>query len=141
MKQVAFVDADIFIRYLTNNEPLKHQAYLSLFKQAEANQIALTTSESVIAEVVSVLSSCKHYGLSRKQIQFALSRLLLLLGFQMLNHGVLLRALGLYAQHALDFEDCLTVIYIERDRVNKLYSYGQEFDRFNTIRCQKPEAQ
>jgi len=57
MKQVAFVDADIFIRYLTNNEPRKHQACLSLFKQAEANQIALTTSESVIAEVVSVLSS------------------------------------------------------------------------------------
>ncbi len=52
-----FVDTNIFLRYLTRDDPDKAQACFELFKRAEANQITLTATETVIAEVVYVLSS------------------------------------------------------------------------------------
>lgn len=47
-----FIDANIFLRYLTRDDEVKAQACRALFDKAQENNIALTTSESVIAEVV-----------------------------------------------------------------------------------------
>ena len=140
MEQAAFIDTNIFIRYLTKDDPVKYRACLSLFKKAESNKAILTTSESVVAEVVFVLSSRKHYGPSRKQIQVALSRLLILPGFRVSNHGVFIRALGIYAQHTIDFEDCLTIAHMEQAHMKILYSYDQDFDRLENILRQEPEV-
>lgn len=49
---MTFVDTNIFVRYLTKDDPAKAQACYELFKQAAANQITLTTTEAVIAEIV-----------------------------------------------------------------------------------------
>ena len=51
-----FVDANLFIRFLTRDDPEKAQACFELFQKAKKREILLTTSESVIAEVVYVLS-------------------------------------------------------------------------------------
>lgn len=76
MKDTQFLDTNIFLRYLTRDDVQKHQACLALFQQGEQSQVSLVTSESVIAEVVYVLSSPKHYQISRSRIQVSLSRLL-----------------------------------------------------------------
>lgn len=52
-----FIDANVFIRHLTRDDPEKAQACFELFQKAGQREITLTTSESVIAEVVYVLSS------------------------------------------------------------------------------------
>lgn len=132
-----FVDATIFLRYLTQDEQ-RYKACLALFQQAEQNQVNLLTSETVIAEVVFVLSSPKHYRLSRPQIQVALSRLLLLPGLKVPNRNTHLRALALYAQQPLDFEDCLSIAHMEQMDVQQICSYDQGFDRFNTIQRLEP---
>lgn len=132
-----FVDTNIFLRYLTQDEQ-RYKACLALFQQAEQNQVNLLTSETVIAEVVFVLSSPKHYRLSRPQIQIALSRLLLLPGLKVPNRNAHLRALALYAQQSLDFEDCLSIAHMEQMDVPQIYSYDQDFDRFSTIQRLEP---
>ncbi len=81
MTDTQFLDTNIFLRYLTRDDAQKHQACLALFQQAEQSQVSLVTSEAVIAEVVYVLSSPKHYQLPRPRIQIALARLLILSGF------------------------------------------------------------
>lgn len=138
MSQTHFVDTNIFLRYLTK-DPQRYKACLALFQQAERNEVNLTTSEAVIAEVVFVLSSRKHYNLERPQIQVAISRLLLLPGLKTPNRNVHLRALALYVQHALDFEDCLSVAHMEQGSVGRIYSYDRGFDGVEGVERVEPE--
>jgi uncharacterized protein len=52
-----FVDTNIFIRYLTKDNPRKAEACFALFHRAKQGEEALTTSETVIGDVVYVLSA------------------------------------------------------------------------------------
>lgn len=138
MKNTQFIDTNIFIRYLTKDDQRKHRACLALFQQAERSEVSLTTSESVVAEVVYVLSSAKHYGLSRRQIQVALSRLLILPGIRLEHHSTFITALGLYAENSIDFEDCLTVAHMKRERLTEIYSYDKDFEPVQAIHRVEP---
>ena len=141
MNQPQFVDTTIFLRYLTA-DPERYNACLALFQQAERNQVHLVTSEAIIAEIVYVLSSSKHYQLSRQQIRVALSRLLLRLGVKMTNRNTLLCTLALYTQYAsLDFEDCLAVAHMEQLGIRQIYSYDQGFDRNDHVARLEPETE
>lgn len=138
MSEIQFIDTGIFLRYLTKDEQ-RYQACLTLFQQAERNQVSLLTSETVIAEIVLVLSSSKYYRLARQQIQAALSRLLLLPGLKVANRNIYLRALVLYTQHlSLDFEDCLLIAYMEQMNVQQVYSHDQSLDHITTIQRLEP---
>ncbi len=123
-----FIDTNILIRHLTKDDPAKAEACYQLFQQAEANEVELTTTEAVIAEVVYVLSSKKTYGLARQRIHQLLSPILLLKGLKLPYKNTYLRALDLYASLPLDFEDALIVAQMERQRVQEVYSYDEGFD-------------
>ncbi len=133
-----FVDTNIFLRYLTRDDPDKAQACFELFKRAEANQIALTATETVIAEVVYVLSSKRTYNLPRDQIRARLYPLLTLRGLRLPQRRTVLRALDLYVTYPIDFEDALIVAHMERQTVRDLYSYDRDFDKVPSVNRQEP---
>jgi predicted nucleic acid-binding protein len=133
-----FVDANIFIRHLTRDDPEKAKACFELFKRAQQNEITLTTSESVIAEVVYVLSSKQLYNLSREEIRAFLYPLLLLKGLRLTHRKTYLRALDLYAVYPIDFEDALVVAHMERQKIAEVYSYDEDFDRVAGIKRVEP---
>jgi predicted nucleic acid-binding protein len=124
-----FVDANIFIRHLTRDDPGKAHACFELFSRAERNEINLTTSESVIAEVVYVLSSKQLYAVSREDIRRLLYPLLSLPGLKLAHRNMYLRALDLYAIYPIDFEDALAVAHVERRKATEIYSYDRDFDQ------------
>jgi uncharacterized protein len=138
VKDTYFLDTTIFLRYLTHDDGQQHQACLVLFQQAEQNQVSLITSEAVITEVVHVLSSPKHYHLPRSCIQIALARLLILSGLKVPHRQACLRALDLYTKHPLDFEECLTLAYMEQQELTQLYSYARGFDQVTGIQRVEP---
>ena len=133
-----FVDTNIFIRYLTKDDLDKAQACFELFNQAASNQVALTTTEAVITEVVYVLSSKKTYGLARHEIRARLYPLLSVSGLQLSHRQTYLRALDLYTLYALDFEDAVIVAQMERQKIKDLYSYDRGFERISGITRQEP---
>lgn len=124
-----FIDTNIFIRYLTKDDPDKAQACFELFQQAAANRTELTTTEAVITEVVYVLSSKKTYGLARADIRARLYPLLSTAGLQLPQRRTYLRALDLYTLYSIDFEDALIVAQMEHQKISDLYSYDQGFDQ------------
>ena len=64
-----FVDTNVFVRYLTFDDEDKFADCQSLFLLVENGQETLTTCESVIAEVVYVLSSSRTgYAMPRDEI-------------------------------------------------------------------------
>lgn len=133
-----FVDANIFLRYLTRDDPQKADACFRLLEKAKNNEIRLTTSESVIAEVVFVLASPRVYHLSRAEVRARLYPLLTLEGLRIPNQRKYLRALDLYANHSIDFEDALTVAEMEYSQIEELYSYDRDFDRLEGIKRLEP---
>ena len=133
-----FIDANIFIRHLTNDVPEKAQACLELFQKAQRGEVALTTSEVVIAEVVYVLSSKQLYHLPREEIRKLLYPLLSLSGLKLAHRKVYLRALDLYATYPIDFEDAVVVAQMERQGVTDLYSYDRDFERVPGITRLEP---
>lgn len=133
-----FVDTNIFLRYLIKSDPDKTQACYELFKRAERNEVTLTTSEAVIAEVVFVLSSKRHYQLGREEIKQKLYPIISLRGLKLPQRRDFLKALDYYAKSSLDFEDCLTIAHMERQRLSELYSYDQDFDQIQKIERIEP---
>jgi predicted nucleic acid-binding protein len=133
-----FIDATIFIRHLTRDDPEKAQACFDLFRRAERNEINLTTSEAVIAEVVYVLASKQLYGLPREQIRGLLRPLLSLPGLKLTQRRMYLRAFDLYATYAIDFEDALLVAQMERQKVTEVYSYDRDFDQVDGVTRLEP---
>jgi len=125
---VQFVDANVFIRFLTRDDPEKAQACFELFQKAKNREILLTNSESVIAEVVYVLSSKQLYHLPREQIRTLLYPLLSLPGLKLTHRQMYLRALDLYAAYPIDIEDALIGAQMERQKVTQLYSYDRDFE-------------
>jgi predicted nucleic acid-binding protein len=133
-----FVDANVFIRFLTRDDPEKAQACFELFQKAKKREILLTTSESVIAEVVYVLSSKQLYHLPREQIRALLYPLLSLPGLKLTHRNMCLRALDLYAAYPIDIEDALIVAQMERQKMTELYSYDRDFDHLPEVSRLEP---
>ena len=133
-----FIDANIFIRHLTRDNPEKAKACFELFQKAEKNEIELTTTEAVIAEVVYVLSSKRLYKQSREKIRELLYPLLSLPGLKLSPRKLYLRALDLYATHSIDFEDAIIVARMERGEIQEVFSYDQDFDHVEGVRRLEP---
>lgn len=134
----AFVDANIFLRFLTNDDPVKGSACLALFQQARQRTIELATSESVVAEVVYVLSSPRLYNLDRAEIRDRLYPLLSLPGLKLPDQTLFLRALEIYVSQPVDFEDALTVAHMQSQGLQEIYSYDRDFDRFPELKRREP---
>ena len=48
------------------------------------------------------------------------------------------RALDLYVNHAVDFEDALTAAAMERSGITELYSQDADFDRMENVTRLEP---
>lgn len=137
---MVFVDTNIFIRFLTKDDPIKAEACYRLFERARQGTAELTTSESVLAEVVFILASKRLYNLSRQDVRMRLYPLFTLRGLKLPNRAAALRALDLYSRHTIDFEDALSVAIMEQQRTAEIYSYNTDFDgiRDSAIRRIEP---
>jgi predicted nucleic acid-binding protein len=134
-----FVDTNIFIRHLTGDDPHKAKACFDLLQKADRNEIELTTSEAVIAEIVYILSSSRQiYTLGREEIRARLYPILSLRGLKITYRKVYLRALDLYASYPLDFEDAVTIARMERQGIKQVISYDRDFDRVPTVQRVEP---
>jgi predicted nucleic acid-binding protein len=134
-----FVDTNVFLRYLTNDDPIKAQDCRRLFQQAELGREQLTTCEAVIGEILYVLCSPRLYKLSHPDAVARLRPLVILRELHLPRKQVYLRALDLFASHDfLDIEDTLIVAHMENRGLQELLSYDADFDRVAGVTRQEP---
>lgn len=135
-----FLDTNIILRYLTRDDPIKARACLALFQQVKAGQEQLYTTDSVIAEVVYVLSSKRQqYQKSRLEIVALLAPVLRLRHVRLPRKRVVIRALILYLHYSqFDFEDALSVAAMEQIGLSEIFSYDTDFDNVPNIVRREP---
>lgn len=133
-----FVDANVFLRFLTRDDPVKAERVKTLLERAERDEIELFTSESVIAEMVFVLSFPRLYHLGREQVRDLLIPIVSLRGLKLPNRTIVLRALDLYAETSMDFVDALAAAHMMARQVTEIYSYDEHFDSIQGIKRVEP---
>lgn len=134
-----FLDANVFLRYLTRDDEAKADACFRLFLRLKSGEERATTSEVIIAEVAYVLAARSLYNLRPDEISARLRPLLAVRGLRVPHERSCLRALDLYATHPfLDFEDALAVAEMERQGLEVVLSYDRDFDRLDQVRREEP---
>lgn len=133
----SFLDANIFIRYLTNDDPAKADRVERLLAQAASGKRRLLTTELVIAEVVWVLES--YYRLDCHAIGPMVKAILATPGLEVINGSLVEKAVELYLAQNIDFIDGYIAAVMERHGVSEIFSYDKKhLHRIKAIRCREP---
>ncbi len=134
-----FVDTNIIIRYLTQDDPDQSARAKQVLDQVAAGTLLVTTSETIIGELVLVLSSPRLYDLPRDEIRYHLTAILSMRGLRVPHKRMYLRALELYATTPrLDFADALSIAHMERSKLTTILSFDTDFDGIPGITRREP---
>lgn len=133
-----FLDSNILLRHLTNDDPQQGQACFALIQAIEQGSFSVWTSDLVIAEVVFVLSNKATYGLSREAIRDLLLPLINLPGIKLGHKRLYSRVFELCTTSAIDYIDAYHVALMERRGCAEILSYDRHFDRIEGVRRREP---
>jgi predicted nucleic acid-binding protein len=129
-----FLDTNVFLRFLTNDDPVKADACRRLFRALVADTDEATTCEAVLAEVVHLLASRRVYGMPHDKIGDLLRPLVEARGMRLPHKELYLSALDIFAtEPRLDFPDALCVAHMRASGTRTIVSYDRDFDRVSGI--------
>lgn len=132
-----FIDANVFLRFLTNDDPDRGQRCFELMKRLEQGEEEAFTSDVILAEVIYVLTRSR-YQLERGEVAPRIQAIVDLRGLRLPNKRVIQHALQLYEDLNLDFEDCLAVAQMEAEDMTEIYSFDRGLDRVAGLQRVEP---
>ena len=135
---VEFLDTNVLIRYLTQDNPDQSQRAYNLLQRVDTGRLTVTTSEAVITELVHVLSSRILYNLPRDLIRTHVTTVITLRGLKLPYKRTYLRALDIYASTNLDFVDAINVAHMEWQKLTNIISFDRDFDKMPGISRHEP---
>ena len=131
-----FVDTNVFLRYLTGDDPEQAPRARSLMSQAERGEVQLVTTALTIAEIVRVLESV--YDVDRRAIRAKVVAILGQPGLMVQHQEALLQAIVWYEEKNVDFADAYSAAWMEREGLDEVYTFDQDFDRFEELTPRQP---
>lgn len=97
-----FVDANVFLRFLTRSDPAQAAGARALFLRVEAGEEKITTSPLVLFEVIFTLHSPRSYNQPKELIVELLSPLIELRGLQIRNRQLWSDAFSVWLKYPID---------------------------------------
>jgi predicted nucleic acid-binding protein len=131
-----FIDTNIFLRYLTKDDPSKYERCREMFKRALEGDIAISTSGMVIAELVWTLLS--YYKVPKAEVVEKISVILGTPNLFIPDKNVLIDALILYARRNIDFIDAYNAVFMRYQGLHEIYSYDEDFEAVEGIERKEP---
>ncbi len=114
-RKMTIIDTNVVLRYLLKDHEEFYKEAEALFDRAFSGKKKLFLLDTVIAEVVYVLSGL--YKVKRQEIAQVLKELLKAKGINAVDKEVLFDALETFAKKNLDFVDCLICAYATKYQV------------------------
>ncbi len=115
-----FIDTNLFVRFLTNDDPKKADRVEALLDEAAAGKIKLVTAEMILAEVVWVLES--SYGLKNVEVGSMIKAILATPGLEIINGTLIDKAVELYVNRNIDFIDGYIVAVMGKRGISEIFS-------------------
>ena len=131
-----FIDTNIFLRYLTKDDPLKYEKCREVFKKAVDGKINLATSGIVIAELIWTLLS--YYKATKADV---IEKILIIVNTENLHipdKNIIADALVLYGRKNIDYIDAYNAVFMKYHGFQEIYSYDEDFDAIEDIKREEP---
>lgn len=131
-----FVDTNIFIRYLTKDDPTKYDRCRELFKRALEGKIILASSGMVIAELIWTLLS--YYKVSKADVIEKVSIIVSTESLHIPDKDIIADALVFYGRKNIDYIDAYNAVFMKYHGYREIYSYDRDFDLVEEIKREEP---
>jgi uncharacterized protein len=123
------VDTNVFLRFLTADDPGKAEKARRLFASAVSGELVVETSLLVIAEIVWTLES--FYGLTHDEVAEQVTTILATPNLECPGKELLFEALLGYTERNVDFIDAYHAAFLGRRRDVSLATFDRKhFRRF-----------
>lgn len=132
------LDTNIILRFITADDKVKQEKTARLFEKIKEGEIKAFIHDVIFAEIVFVLVSKKLYGLSKHKIQALLLPIINLTNIKFQSKKHIKRALELFVQYDIDFEDALIAVYAENEKI-EIVSFDRDFKKIPSITSNEPK--
>ncbi|MEW6574257.1 MAG: PIN domain-containing protein [Bacillota bacterium] len=136
MKKARVLDANIILRFLTNDIPEQANRCSALLKRVESGVEQVLLPDLVLADIVWILE--KFYKQPKQRIYDLLIPLLNLRGLRFSNKKTAREALRLYTAKNLDWTDAFTAAQMLIKNQGEIYSYDKDFDKLESVTRLEP---
>lgn len=119
-----FVDTNVFLRFLTNDDPIKAKRAETIFRDAIRGKAKLATSLLVIAEIVWTLES--FYKLEKPDIATKVEKILNTPNLECPDASLLFMALDLYVHANIDFVDAYNAFHMKERGLTHILTYDRK---------------
>lgn len=131
-----FIDTNIFLRYLTRDDPLRYEKCREILKKGVEGKIGLVTSEMVIAELIWTLLS--YYKVSKADIVEKISVIVSTENLYIPDKDIIIDAVILYSRKNIDYIDAYNAVFMRYHDFQDIYSYDRDFDLIEWIKREEP---
>ena len=131
-----FIDTNIFLRYLTKDDPSKYDKCREIFKKAIEGKIELATSGIVIAELIWTLLS--YYKVPKADVVEKISIIVSTKNLYIPDKDIIADALLLYSRKNIDYIDAYNAVFMKYYGWDEIYSYDEDFDAIEKIKRLEP---
>lgn len=130
-----FLDTNIFLRILVNDDPKFFKECLELFKKIEDGEIMAFTSDVIIAEVVWTLRT--YYKLPKESVVESVQLINAIKNIKFVDSHDITMAIDIFSKNNVKFVDALIascpLIALKK---MKLMSYDKDFDKIGIYRIE-----
>ena len=131
-----FVDTNIFLRYLTRDDPSKYEKCRQMFRRAIEGEIEIATSGMVIAELIWTLLS--YYKVPKVDV---IEKVSIIMGTESLSipdKDIIADALVLCGRKNIDYIDAYNAVLMKYHGLQDIYSYDEDFETIETVQRSEP---
>jgi len=130
------IDANIILRFLTNDNPTQAAACENLLREVESGQTQVYLADIILADIVWTLE--KYYRVEKSQIRTKLTQILALSGLRCVSKNIITAALDIYCDKNIDWTDAFVASQMLTANQNEIYSYDKDFDRIDGVKRIEP---
>lgn len=134
-----FVDANVFIRIITNDDFPKAEKCLDYLKHSIDKKQKLFIATISIAEIIWLLKS--FYGLDKKKIYKEIVELQKTRNLYILSSpdkDMTLKAAEMSYKKNIDFIDAYHFLIMKRNKIKNIITYDDDFKKLKDIRVIQP---
>jgi predicted nucleic acid-binding protein len=136
MKEIPIIDANIVLRFLTNDIPKQADRCTGLLQRIESGSKEVWLPDLILTDIVWTLE--KFYKQPKQRIQELLIPILELKGLRHNNKKISKLAFQLYVEKNIDWIDAFVVAQMITQKKREIYSYDSDFDKVDDINRLEP---
>lgn len=129
---MSLLDTNIILRFILNDDPLLSTKAKTIFGKIEREKIKVFLSLLTVSEVIFTLE--RSYKLPKTAIIDKISSIASIPNIFVEKQNLLKEIFSYYRNQNLSFIDSYHIVLMRRKKINKIYSFDRNFDKFPHIK-------